>query len=153
MAIWNHKSQQYIWSMNENRNEFHKQKCSACVWLPNMFLQVPWSILLFTYSSKSGIFWPHAWASCTELSREAESCRCWPCVVDGRVLVINGIVNTSCSTCPFREDTVKKYLITASYIDVATLAVAHSIPRRTIIIDKFSVLSAVLLVLWTNWSC
>lgn len=65
--------------------------------------------------------------SCLE---EAESYHCWSWVLDGHVLVINGIINTSCSTHSFREDTVNKYLVIASCVDVATLAGVHSIPSR-----------------------
>lgn len=63
----------------------------------------------------------------------AQSCLEKPSLIiagHGHVLIINGIISTSCSTYSFREDTVKKYLVTASCIDVATLAGARSIPCR-----------------------
>lgn len=126
MAVWNRKAQQYIWSVNENKSV----QFSLCL--------VSWCVsggarkhtVIHIQYSKSGIFWPHAWASCTELSGEAESYHCWSWVLDGHVLVISGIINTGCSAYSSREDTAKKYLVTASCVDVATFAGACSIPSR-----------------------
>lgn len=51
--------------------------------LPNLFLEVVWSILSFTYSNKTLTIWPRAWASSTELSLLV-MCSGWACFSNKR---------------------------------------------------------------------